>query len=447
MAATIARAAAKHLSVAPSRRLLPPGGRTGADIGGSRRLVVSRFVDDKSSFPFSRPEGVEPPAEYSELRKSCPFARVKLWDESKVWLVSRYKDVCEALTNDDLSKVRTHPNFPELSPGGKAAAASTRSPTFVDMDPPQHTKFRGMVAHRFTREASEAMRPSIQQKATALVEEMARKGPPADLHEDFSIKLPFLVMYDMLGIPAADHGWISSNVAARSSGSSTAKDAATAANDLVEYMDRLVKSKTHNPGDDLISELVVNQLRPGHMAHDELVQTAFLLLVAGNATVATQIDLGVMTLLAHPDQLSALKADPERLAPKAVEEICRYHTGSSFALRRVAKRDTHINGQAIKAGEGVIALNQSANRDESVFPNPDKFDIHRDPNPEASEALGFGYGTHVCIAEWLSRVELQVALTALFRRLPNLRLAVPESQIKFSDPSRDVGVASMPVTW
>ncbi|GLI66089.1 hypothetical protein VaNZ11_009811 [Volvox africanus] len=430
----------KHLSAAPT---LGASRSVRSTSAGSRQLVMTRFVSDNTSFPFSRPSGGDPPTEYAELRKTCPIAKVKLWDGSKVWLVTKHKDVCDALTNDSFSKVRTHPNFPELSPGGKAAAASGRAPTFVDMDPPQHTKYRDMVAHAFSREAVEVMRPGIQRKTNELVDEMLRKGSPLDLHEEFAMKLPFKVIYEMLGIPAADHAWLSSNVAVRSSGSSTAKDAAAAAEDLVHYMDRLVRSKMQNPGDDLISELVNKQLRPGHISHEELVQTAFLLLVAGNATVATQIDLGVMTLLAHQDQLAEMKADPERLVPLAVEEICRYHTGSSFALRRVAKQDTRIDGQDIKAGEGIIALNQSANRDETVFPDPDRFDIHRNPNPE----LGFGYGTHVCIAEWLARAEMQEAFAALFRRMPNLRLAVPESQIRFSDPTRDVGVAALPVTW
>ncbi|KXZ42279.1 hypothetical protein GPECTOR_169g183 [Gonium pectorale] len=400
--------------------------------------------EDLPSFPFARPHGLEPPAEYGDMRRRCPVSPARLFDGSRVWLVTKHKDVCEALKDDRFSKVRTHPNFPELSAGGKAAAVSGRAPTFVDMDPPQHTKYRGMVEHAFSREASEALRPSIRRHVDSLIDAMVAHGPPADLNEAFAMQLPFRVMFDMLGVPPEDAPFLTSNVAARSSGSSTAKDAAAAADDLVRYMEKLVRSKEDKPGDDLVSQLVVRQLRPGHMTREELVQTAFLLLVAGNATVATQINLGVITLLQHPDQLAAMKADPRVMVPKAVEEILRYHTGSSYALKRVAKQDVQVDGQLVREGEGVIALNQSANRDEDVFRSPDTFDIRREPNPQ----LGFGYGTHVCVAEWLSRVELQEALEALFVRLPGLKLAVPESQIAFSDPRRDVGVAGqLPITW
>ncbi|PNW87944.1 hypothetical protein CHLRE_01g007950v5 [Chlamydomonas reinhardtii] len=396
-------------------------------------------------FPFSRPKGVEPPAEYKELRSKCPVAPGRLFDGSKIWLISRHKELKEVLQDGRFSKVRTLPGFPELSPGGKAAAQSGNAATFVDMDPPEHTKYRGMVWPYLTPEAVEQLRPSIQAKADKLVDAMIARGGPLDLNEAFSMPLPFRVIYDFIGIPEADFAYLSANVAVRSSGSSNAKDAAAAADDLVKYMDNLVAEKERNPtGKDLISELVTKQLRPGHMTREQLVQTAFLMLVAGNATVATQINLGVISLLQHPDQLAAMKADPARLVPAATEEICRFHTGSSYALRRLAVADVQVDGQLVKKGEGIIALNQSANRDESVFPDPDRFDIHRQSNPQQ---VGFGYGTHVCVAEWLARAEIQVAIGTLFRRLPNLRLAVPESQIQYSDPARDVGLAALPVTW
>jgi nitric oxide reductase len=136
------------------------------------------------------------------------------------------------------------------------------------------------------------------------------------------------------------------------------------------------------------------------------VQIAFLLLVAGNATMVNMINLGIVTLLQHPGQLALLKRDPSSLAPAFVEELCRYHTASGMALRRVAKVDIELGGKVIRAGEGVICSNMSANRDEDVFPDPDVFDMYRKRGPE--QALGFGYGAHECVAEWLARAELEI---------------------------------------
>lgn len=408
--------------------------------------AVTDWVSDHvPNFPFSRPHTHAPPEEYARMRKSCPFAKAKMWDGSEVTLVTRHKDVCDVLQDNRYSKVRTHPNFPEMNPGGKEAVKGM-TPTFVDMDPPQHTKYRGMVASWFTRERAEAMRPSIQAKADALAQEVLQKGKGTDLSDNFSMPLAFKVIYEMIGIPFADYQFLSNCVAVRSSGSSTSRDASAAASDLNQYMEKLVSSKESNPADDIISDLIQNQLKPGNMTREELVQTSFLLLVAGNATVAGQINLGVITLLEHPDQLKKMKDNPDQLIPSAVDEVLRYHTASAYALRRVAKEDVTYEGGAvvIKKDSGVVALNQSANRDESVFSDPDTFDITRNPNPH----LGFGYGIHLCPGEWLSRVEMEAAFRALFiNHIPNLRLAEPFDKVQYSDPSKDVGVKALPVTW
>lgn len=374
------------------------------------------------------------------------MSKAKLFDGSDIWLITKLKDVQEALQDNRFSKVRTHPGFPELVPGAKAAVEG-REPTYVDMDPPQHTKFRSMFEPGFTHERVDSIRPSIKDKAKELIEQMklqrSKSGQDSiDLHENFSLPFAFKVIYELLGIPFKDYHFLSNNVAVRASGSSTARDAAAAQQELTQYMENLVMEKEKNPGKDLISEVIKTQLKEGKITREQLVAHAFLHLVAGNATVASMINLGVITLLQHPDQLQAAKSDPS-LWPSAVAEICRLHTASAYALRRVALQDVHLGGQTIRAGEGIIALNQSANRDEEFFPNPDKFDIRRKPNPH----VAYGYGTHRCIGEYLSNVQLEIALSGLFDQLPQLRLAVPESETQYSPPDKDVGVAALPITW
>ena len=165
------------------------------------------------------------------------------------------------------------------------------------------------------------------------------------------------------------------------------------------------------PEDDLISLLVREQLILGHIEQSDVVQIAFLLLVAGNATMVSMIALGVVELLKHPSQLATFKSDPDKWTKPFVEELCRYHTASALATKRVARVDIELGGKTIKAGDGIIAATQSGNRDEDVFPDPDIFDMERKRGKE--EALGYGWGQHRCIAEWLARAELEIAFGEL----------------------------------
>jgi fungal nitric oxide reductase len=221
-----------------------------------------------------------------------------------------------------------------------------------------------------------------------------------------------------------------------------------------------------SPQHDLVSKLVVEQVKLGHIERSDAVQIAFLLLVAGNATMVNMIALGVVTLFQNPDQLAELKADTS-LAPKFVEELCRYHTGSALAIKRTAKEPFEIGGkvspyrpsskfkihiiawltfsaQLIQAGEGIIASNQSANRDEDVFVNPNRFDMHRD---WPVDGLGFGFGDHRCIAEALAKTELSAVFSTLFQKLPGLKLAIPINEISYTPLHKDVGIQTLPATW
>ncbi|BDD63563.1 hypothetical protein MAP00_008438 [Monascus purpureus] len=331
-----------------------------------------------------------------------------------------------------------------MSAGGRAAAKNR--PTFVDMDPPAHMRQRSMATPFFTIEHIEAMRPEIQRVVDFFLDKMVKDGctKPVDLVEKFSLPIPSYIIFKMLGVPFADFEKLTTINAVRTNGSSTAAEAANANKQLLEYLEGLVDKKIADPSSDIISSLVTKQLEPGHIDKLDAVQIAFLLLVAGNATMVNMINLGVVTLLEHPDQLADLRDDPS-LAKPFVEELCRFHVGSAYATRRVAKVDIELHGQKIKAGEGIIASTQSANRDEEVFPDPDKFDIHRERGSE--EALGFGYGEHRCIGEWLSRAELEIVFSTLFQRLPNLRLGIPRSEIKWTPPTKDVGIEELPVVW
>ena len=214
------------------------------------------------------------------------------------------------------------------------------------------------------------------------------------------------LIYGILGVPFADLPFLTKAAAIRSNGSATASEASSANATLLQYIGNLVSERLVSPKEDLISLLVTQQLKQGNLTKDDVTQIAFLMLVAGNATMTSMILLGAITLLQHPDQLEDLKRYPEKWTAPFVEELCRFHTASALATKRVAKEDVVIGGKLIKQGEGIIAATQSGNRDEEVFPNPDVFDMKRARGKE--EALGYGWGEHRCVAEWLARAELEI---------------------------------------
>lgn len=406
-------------------------------------------------FPFSRLKDWEPPIEYATLRATDPVSRVELWDGSEPWLVTKHADVASVLTDQRLSKQRTRNGFPEMSMGGKLAAKSATRPTFVDMDPPEHGRQRGMVEPLFTKEAAKKLRPHIQETVDSLLAKMIEAGPGkgVDLVEKFALPVPSYIIYGILGVPLEDLEFLTHEAAVRSNGSATASEASLAAKTLVDYMRGLVDKRMQEPKDDLISKLVTEQVKPGNIDKEDAAQIAFLLLVAGNATMVHMIALGVVTLLHNPEQLAALKSNPS-LAPLFVSELCRYHTGSSFATRRVAKEEISLCGHAIKAQEGIIAATQSASRDEDVFSDPDVFDIMRfAPKDQGGrgedwwQAMGFGWGEHRCVGEWLARAEMEIVFATLFQKLPDLKVAVPFENIQWTPLTRDVGITELPVVW
>jgi nitric oxide reductase len=301
----------------------------------SVRLLSS--LKDLPSFPFTRPSGTQVPKEFSELRAKCPVSKVGIVDNTSwAWLLTKHSDIRQLLDdNENFSKIRTREGFPELTKGGKLAASSHK-PTFVDMDPPEHTVSRGMVSPMFSGRHVESMVPMIKEIGNERLKHLqASPSSKADLVEMYALPMVSEVMYRLLGIPLTDMPFLSTCNAVRTNGSATATQASAASKDLVDYLKTLIEKKAaaKETDSDVINVLVREQLLPGHIDVDDLTQMIFLLLVASNATTVSMVALGVQTILQNPEQLKEVKANPALMAA-AVEEVCRLHTASALATRK-----------------------------------------------------------------------------------------------------------------
>lgn len=214
-------------------------------------------------------------------------------------------------------------------------------------------------------------------------------------------------------------------------------------NELMTYLHKLVVDKEQHPTDDLLGRQILKQREEGGVARDDLVGLAFLLLIAGHETTANMISLSTLVLLQNPEKLATIRQDPGKTLG-AVEELLRYFTIAEFAIGRVAMQDVEIGGVLIRAGEGVLGLANTANRDPEVFENADELDLERGG---ARNHLAFGFGPHQCLGQNLARLELQIVIDTLFRRIPGLRPAVPVEELSFKDDATVYGIREFPVTW
>ncbi|MFE3882822.1 cytochrome P450 [Streptomyces lydicus] len=388
--------------------------------------------------PATRAEGCpfDPAPGVERARREEPVTRATLWDGSTCWLVTRHQDVREVLGDPRFSADASRPGFPFLTAGGRELA--TVKPTFIRQDDPEHARLRRMLTAEFMVKKVEAMRPEVQRLADDLLDRMTAGRDSADLVAEFALPLPSLVICLLLGVPYDDHEFFQERSRLLLSLRSTAEEVRTAQEDLRRYLTRLAESKRREPDDGIVSRLVAR----GELDDEEVSSMGRLLLIAGHETTANMTALSTLALLRNPDQLKRLRADPS-LVKGAVEELLRYLTIVHNGLPRVATEDVTIGGRTIRAGEGVLCTLNSANRDDGVFPGGDALDVGRD----ARRHIAFGFGVHQCLGQPLARVELQIAVETLLRRLPDLRLAIPFEDVRFRHDMGIYGVHALPVAW
>ena len=414
----------------------------------------SQLPPDIERIDLSDPEYREHAFErYEEMRARCPVSRAIITsgqggtDEQAaifnrpLWLVTDYEEGSRALLDRAITVEMTSVLTPE-----QLAQMPETPPEFqplmrsiLNVDPPEHTRLRKLVQPSFTASAIEKLRPRIQQIADDLLDaaeiiaaERGERAPDRqiELISQFSYPLPITVICEMLGIPPEDREqtrhWSENLLSAQSP--DRMEEIRRNIGEFIAYLRDLFARKRETPGNDLISQLLQVEVDGDRLTEDEVLAMVFILFVAGHITTVNLITNGIFALLTHPEQAAMLRSDPG-LVTNAVEEVLRYYGPAETTTPRFAREDVELGGQAIAKGDPLLVVLAAADRDPARFADPQAFDITRD---DVNRHIAFGKGIHACLGAPLARLEGQVALATLFRRYPDLRLAVPKSEITWA---------------
>ncbi|WP_428956555.1 cytochrome P450 family protein [Streptomyces sp. cg35] len=357
----------------------------------------------------------DPYGVYDRLRTTSPVHRIKGTDGQPAWLVTRYADVRAGLADPRLSLDKTN-----ALPGNYQGLQlpSALDANLLNMDPPDHTRIRRLVGRAFTTSRVEQLRAPIRAIADKLLDALGTEGT-ADLITAYAAPLPIAVICELLGVPGERRGdfrgWVQTLIAPDPGRPQAGKEAMGA---MMRFFAELIAHKRHAPADDLLSDMIAaHDAQDGRLSEDELMSLVFLILNAGFENTIQLIGNAIWTLLQHPEQLAALRADPSK-TPAAVEELARVEGPALLAIRRFPTEDITLGGVTVPAGETVLLSLSAANRDPDRFAAPDRPDIERD----ATGHLALGHGIHYCLGAPLARAETEIALTALLDRYPHLAL-------------------------
>lgn len=383
----------------------------------------------------------------ARLRESEPVFRTHLPDKTKtpVWLLTRYADVFALLKDDRFVKNRRSAltaeqvrRLPWVPPMFRPLERN-----MLDLDQPDHTRLRALVHKAFTPRLVEQMQERVQTLADELLERVAHRHE-MDLINDYALPLPMTIITEILGVPTSDrhkfHKW-SKAVVSLSSPNATVRVIPSVWM-FIRYLRRFFKVRRADPKGDLASALIRAEEAGDKLSEDELLAMVFLLLIAGHETTVNLIGSGAFALLEHPDQMERLRREPGIIKP-VIEELLRYTSPVFMTTERYAREDVTIHDVTIPRGEMTLGVIGSANRDEKVFRNPDSLDITREPNKH----LSFGQGIHFCLGAPLARLEAQIAINTLLRRMPDLRLKVSPDSLRWRPSMILRGLDALPIEF
>jgi cytochrome P450 len=394
--------------------------------------------DSVLQLPFPREDLFDLAPQARELLRTRPIARVRTVVGDEAWLVTGYALVKELFMDERLG--RAHPE-PEKAPrvsnmflgGGPAVDFETEKSV--------SQRYRKLLMPAFSPRRMRGFEERVQGIVNMLLDDMERQARPVDLQASFSALLPAYAICELLGVPVADRDKFTRWVHALDN-INDAEGSAAAFMDLANYMRQAIEAKRARPGEDVISDLIAAE-REWDLTPDDMIFCCVGLLFAGFRGPNNTINFGTIYLLLNPDQKDLIIADPS-LIPAAIEELLRFlPLGTRFGHLRYARESVSIGGVTIKPGELVLLMNTAADRDPSVFDDPDRLDVTRRDNPH----LAMGIGPHYCLGAALGRVQLKVAFTTLFQRYPTLRLAEPMANLEVSTDQLTERLIRLPVTW
>jgi cytochrome P450 len=395
------------------------------------------------------------PADSATRRDPFPlFGRLRAedpvhWSAAlNAWVLTRYDDVRAAMFEPHFTADRVRPFFRRLPAEERGKYPDLEryiTGWAVFFDPPGHTRLRRLMNKAFTPRAVAGLRPKIQGIVDDLIDRVAASGA-MDAIADFAYPIPASVIMVMLGVPRRDLDAVKrwSDEMALFVGSSRLspdkyRRAQSGMGEMADYFRAIIAARRAAPEDDLISAMLLPDPSGDAFSEDELIATCSLLLFAGHETTSNLIGNGIRALLTHPAELRRVAAEPA-LVETAVEEMLRWD-GPSHGLARLVAADVELNGKQLKPGDRVFALINAANRDPAIFPDPDRFDVARDPNKH----LTFAAGIHFCLGAPLARLEGQIAIATLLRRLADLRLA--DQELDWLDSMILRGVKSLKLSF
>ncbi|WP_202818985.1 cytochrome P450 family protein [Actinosynnema sp. ALI-1.44] len=376
-------------------------------------------MSDGSPFLETSPSARQ--AKFAELVESGPVHHTTLFTGVPVWLVTGHAETRQLLTHPNVVKSLTEVPHREHTSDDLIRATNTH---MLASNPPDHTRLRKLVSAAFTRRRIDELEPRIKQLSASLLDEMATQGGPVDLLAGYGYPLPITVICELIGVPSIRRDEFRElSQIAMTGPMRTVEVYLAAVTKLIELIRTMIEVKRATPADDLLSALIAVRDDGDKLTDDELTSMIYLLLIAGHETTVNLIVNGVYTLLKHPEQLAALRADPSLVA-SAVEELLRYDSPVMVSIPAVTNGPVEIGDVTIPPGSVVLAALASANRDPHRFAAPDTMDITRPDNSHVT----FGHGIHHCLGAPLARLEARIAFTDLLDRFPSLRLADPAEE-------------------
>ena len=384
---------------------------------------------------------------FADVRERGAVHQVTLVDGHDAWLVVHHHEARAALNDPRLSKDM----HAALVSNAAVVSEGLPGPAFarhmLTVDPPDHTRLRGLVSRAFSPRRIEGLRPRIQTIVDDLLDDIAAEGPDSrvDLVSRFAFPLPFTVICELLGVPGPDRAALGRGLTELLVPTETPEQyakAKQASDAVVAMLEQLVEVKRGTPGDDLVSALIAARDGDERLDTRELLSTIFQLIVAGHDTTASLIGNSVVALFRNPAQLDSLRSDPGQLTV-ALEEFLRFDAPVPHSTFRYAVEPVELGGVTIPAGAQVIISLAAANRDELAYDEPELLDIDR----SGTRHLAFGHGIHFCLGAPLARLEGHIALGTLLRRFPQLRLAVSDDELRWGHGDGLVlrGLSELPV--